>query len=69
MSFKQEGKLVNLKGHQITENTSTMALQEILLEDVEGWENQSNFQIDLECLQREELQKLLLLYQDLFQQL
>ena len=62
MSFEQGEKMINLKGYQINENNLIMALQEMLLEDVEVQINQLKFQFDLENLQKEELQKLLLLH-------
>ena len=62
MSFEQGGKSINLKGYQINEDNLIMALQEILLENAEAQMNQSKFQTNLENLQKEELQKLLLMH-------
>ena len=56
------GKTINLKGYQINENNLIMALQEILLEKEVTQIDQSEFQAKLESLQRNELQKLLLMH-------
>ena len=68
MSFELGGKTINLRGYQINENNLTMALQEMLLEREATQEGLTEYQSDLESLQREELQKLLLKYQEVFQE-
>ena len=69
MSFKQGDSIVSLKGHQTEGTQPALALQEIIHEEEEIREGSPKEQQQLEPFQNEQLEALLQMYPEVFQEL